>query len=79
MSNAPHRQRPCTAAACHQSRAACPCPQACELPAVRCNPLPDPESRHHTRAFTARANRLIDAALVAVVLLCFAAILWTSL
>lgn len=36
----------CTAQLCQQGRAACPCPQACELPAPDSDPLHDePASR----------------------------------
>ena len=31
----------CTAQLCQQGRAACPCPQACELPAPDADPLHD--------------------------------------
>ena len=54
----------CTAQLCQQGRAACPCPQACELPAPDADPLRDePATR------TEIALMCIAIAAVAVVLL----------
>ena len=54
----------CTADLCRQGRAACPCPQACEVPAPDADPLHDePATR------TEIALMCIAIAAVAVVLL----------
>lgn len=52
--------RACTANRCHQGRAPCPCPQACELPA---DPLQD---ERMTQAETVLA--VLVATLLAVVI-----------
>lgn len=37
----PTHHHGCTAQQCHQGRAACPCPQACEVPTPDADPLHD--------------------------------------
>lgn len=49
----------CTADLCRQGRAACPCPQACELPAPDADPL-------HDEPATRTEIALMCAAIVAV-------------
>ena len=49
----------CTAQLCRQGRAACPCPQACELPAPDADPL-------HDEPATRTENVLMCAAIAAV-------------
>ena len=49
----------CTAQLCRQGRAACPCPQACEVPAPDADPL-------HDEPATRTEIALMCAAIVAV-------------
>lgn len=59
----------CTADQCRQGRTACPCPQACELPATG-DPLQDtPATRTSTALF---------AAVVLAVVVCFVVIMAAS-
>ena len=64
LHHSPAATRACTADQCHQGRAACPCPQACEVPAPDADPLHDePATR------TEIALMCIAIAAVAVVLI----------
>lgn len=58
-----HAHHPsCTAQQCHQGRAACPCPQACEVPTPDADPLHDePATRLELVLMAATATAAVVA------------------
>ncbi len=60
----------CTAQQCHQGRTACPCPQACELPAPDADPLADEPATRTELALMAIALAAVTAVVVFAIKAC---------